>query len=142
MQGFLHQLLSSVADGGIYASLALALVMIYQATHHVNFAQGAMAMFSTYIAWAMIDAGFPYWAAFGLTLVSSFAADVAIEQIIIRPVERGPVLNIVIVFIGLLLILNSLAGWISSCTINSFPSPFPSGAWETGKNRGLRGRRS
>ena len=56
-----------------------------------------MAMFSTYIAWAMmIDAGFPYWAAFGLTLVSSFAADVAIEEIIIRPVERGPVLNIVI----------------------------------------------
>ena len=102
MQGFLHQLLSGVADGGIYASLALALVMIYQATHHVNFAQGAMAMFSTYIAWAMIDAGFPYWAAFGLTLVSSFAADVAIEEIIIRPVERGPVLNTVIVFIGLL----------------------------------------
>ena len=99
MQGFLHQLLSGVADGGIYASLALALVMISQATHHVNFAQGAMAMFSTYMAWAMIDAGFPYWAAFGLTLVSSFAADVAIEQIIIRPVERGPVLNIVIVFI-------------------------------------------
>jgi branched-subunit amino acid ABC-type transport system permease component len=61
MQGFLRQLLSGVADGGIYASLALALVMIYQATHHVNFAQGAMAMFSTYIAWAMIDAGFPYW---------------------------------------------------------------------------------
>ena len=95
VQGFLHQLLSGVADGGIYASLALALVMIYQATHHVNFAQGAMAMFSTYIAWAMIAAGFPYWPAFGLTLVSSFAADVAIEQIIIRPVERGPVLNIV-----------------------------------------------
>ena len=113
MQGFLHQLLSGVADGGIYASLALALVMIYQATHHVNFAQGAMAMFSTFIAWAMIDAGFPYWAPFGLTLVSSFAADVAIEQIIIRLVERGPVRNIVMVFIGLLLILNSLAGWIS-----------------------------
>ena len=67
MRGFLHQLLSGVADGGIYASLALALVMIYRATHHVNFAQGAMAMFSTYIAWAMIDAGFPYWAACGLT---------------------------------------------------------------------------
>jgi branched-chain amino acid transport system permease protein len=81
----------------------------------------------------MIDAGFPYWAAFGLTLVSSFAADVAIEQIIIRPVERGPVLNIVIMFIGLLLILNSLAGWISSCTMKSFPSPFPSGAWYRSK---------
>ena len=129
MQAFLHQLLSGLANGGIYASVALALVMIYQATHHVNFAQGEMAMFSTYIAWAMIDAGFPYWAAFGLTLVVSFIAGVAIERIIIRPVERAPVLTIVIVFIGLLLILNSLAGWIFSYTIKSFPSPFPSTPW-------------
>ena len=129
MQAFLHQLLSGLANGGIYASVALALVMIYKATHHVNFAQGEMAMFSTYIAWAMIDAGFPYWAAFGLTLVVSFIAGVAIERIIIRPVERAPVLTIVIVFIGLLLILNSLAGWIFSYTIKSFPSPFPSTPW-------------
>ena len=114
-------------------SLALALVMIYQTTHHVNFAQGAMAMFSTYIAWALIDAGFPYWAAFGLTLLFSFLAGVAIERIIIRPVERGPALTIVIVFVGLLLILNSLAGWIFSYTIKSFPSPFPSTAWYGGK---------
>jgi branched-chain amino acid transport system permease protein len=129
MQGFLHQLLSGLANGGIYASLALALVMIYKTTHHVNFAQGAMAMFSTYIAWALIDAGFPYWAAFGLTLFFSFFAGVAIERIIIRPVERGPALTVVTVFVGLLLILNSLAGWIFSYTIKSFPSPFPSTAW-------------
>jgi branched-chain amino acid transport system permease protein len=129
MQGFLHQLLSGLANGGIYASLALALVMIYQATHHVNFAQGAMAMFSTYIAWALIEAGFPYWAAFGLTLLVSFLAGVAIERIIIWPVEGGPALTIVIVFVGLLLILNSMAGWIFSYTIKNFPSPFPSTAW-------------
>jgi branched-chain amino acid transport system permease protein len=129
VQGFLHQLLSGLANGGIYASLALALVMIYQTTHHVNFAQGAMAMFSTYIAWALINAGFPYWAAFSLTLLFSFLAGVATERIIIRPVERGPALTVVIVFVGLLLILNSLAGWIFSYTIKSFPSPFPSTAW-------------
>jgi branched-chain amino acid transport system permease protein len=129
MEGFLHQLLSGLANGGIYASVALALVMIYQATHLVNFAQGEMAMFSTYIAWAMVNAGFTYWVAFGLTLVFSFVAGVAIERIIIRPVERAPALTIVIVFIGLLLILNSLAGWIFSYTIKSFPSPFPSNAW-------------
>src|SRR6202162_2173903 len=104
MQGFLHQLLSGLANGGIYASLALALVMIFQTTHHVNFAQGTIAMFSTYIAWALIDAGFPYWAAFGLTLLVSFLAGIAIERIIIRPVERGPVLTIVMGFIGVLFI--------------------------------------
>jgi len=129
MQGFLHQLLSGLANGGIYASLALALVMIYQATHHVNFAQGAMAMFSTYIAWALIEAGVPYWAAFGLTVSFSFLAGVAIERIIVRPVERGPALTIVVVFVALSLVLNSLVGWIFSYTIKNFPSPFPSTAW-------------
>jgi branched-chain amino acid transport system permease protein len=129
MQTFLHQSLSGLANGGIYASLALALVMIYQATHHVNFAQGEMAMFSTYIAWAMINAGLPYWGAFGLTLAFSFIGGVAIERVIIRPVERAPVLTVVSVFVGLLLILNSLAGRIFGYTIKSFPSPFPSTAW-------------
>jgi branched-chain amino acid transport system permease protein len=129
MQTFLHQSLSGLANGGIYASLALALVMIYQTTHHVNFAQGEMAMFSTYIAWAMINAGLPYWGAVGLTLAFSFIGGVAIERVIIRPVERAPVLTVVSVFVGLLLILNSLAGWIFGYTIKSFPSPFPSTAW-------------
>jgi branched-chain amino acid transport system permease protein len=129
MEGFLHQCLSGLANGGIYASMALALVMIYQASHLVNFAQGEMAMFSTYIAWAMLETGFPYWAAFGLTLIFSFVGGVAIERIFIGPVERAPALTIVIVFIGLLLILNSLAGWIFSYKIRSFPSPFPSTGW-------------
>ncbi|MDB5406989.1 MAG: branched-chain amino acid transporter permease [Rhodospirillales bacterium] len=129
MQVFWHQVLSGLATGGIYASIALALVMIYQATHHINFAQGELAMFSTYIAWMMLDAGFPYWAAFFLTLVFSFIAGVLIERIVVRPVENAPVLTVVIVFVGLLVITNSLAGWIFSYTIKSFPSPFPSNAW-------------
>ena len=130
METFLHQILSGLATGGIYASVALALVMIYQATHHVNFAQGEMAMFSTYIAWTLIDAGLALLGARScLTLVVSFVAGVLIERIIVRPIENAPVLSIVIVFIGLLVILNSLAGWIFGYTIKSFPSPFPSTAW-------------
>jgi branched-chain amino acid transport system permease protein len=129
MQSFWQQLLSGLANGGVYACIALALVMIYKATHLVNFAQGEMAMFSTYIAWAMIDSGLPYWAAFGLTLVVSFVGGIVIERLVIRPVEQGPVLSIVIVFVGLLLVFNSLAGLIFGYTIKSFPSPFSSGAW-------------
>src|SRR5207249_695033 len=68
MDTLLHQILAGLATGGIYASLALALVMIHQATHLLNFAQGEMAMFSTYIAWALINAGVPYWGAFVLTI--------------------------------------------------------------------------
>jgi len=125
MDAFLHQVLAGLATGGIYASLALALVMIYQATHLVNFAQGEMAMFATYIAWTLINAGVPYWPAFLLTVVLSFILGVVIERVIIRPVENAPVLAVVVVFIALLVILNSITGWIYTYTIKTFPSPFP-----------------
>jgi branched-chain amino acid transport system permease protein len=122
---FLQQFLSGVAIGGIYALVALAVVMIYQASDHFNFAQGEMAMFSTYVAWSLIAAGLPYWLAFLATILISFAGAVALERIVIRPVEHAPVLNQVIVFIGLLVIFNALAGWLFDYTIKPFPSPFP-----------------
>ncbi|MBC8007603.1 MAG: branched-chain amino acid ABC transporter permease [Prolixibacteraceae bacterium] len=125
MEAFLHQVFSGLAAGGIYASLALALVMIYQSTNHINFAQGEMAMFSTYLAWSLINGGIPYWWAFVLTVLVSFVAGVVIERIIIRPVEHAPVLSVVTVFIALLVIFNSVAGWIFTYTIKTFPSPFP-----------------
>jgi branched-chain amino acid transport system permease protein len=120
------QILSGLATGGIYASVALALVMIYQATHLVNFAQGEMAMFATYLSWSLMQAGMPYWVAFFITVVLAFVGGVLIERVIIRPVENAPVLSVVIVFIGLLVIFNSIAGWIYTYTIKPFPSPFPS----------------
>ncbi|MBC7481465.1 MAG: branched-chain amino acid ABC transporter permease, partial [Rhizobacter sp.] len=125
MNVLLHQVLSGLATGGIYASVALALVMIYQATHLVNFAQGELAMFSTYIAWSLMQAGMPYWAAFFITVAIAFVLGVLIERVIVQPVENAPILSVVIVFIGLLVILNSVAGWIFSYTIKPFPSPFP-----------------
>jgi branched-chain amino acid transport system permease protein len=125
VDAFLHQVLAGLATGGIYASLALALVMIYQATHLVNFAQGEMAMFATYIAWSLIAAGMPYWPAFLLTVFFGFVFGILIERLVIRPVENAPVLVVVVVFIALLIILNSIAGWIYTYTIKSFPSPFP-----------------
>lgn len=126
MDLLIRQILSGLATGGIYASLALALVMIYQATHLVNFAQGELAMFATYLAWTLMQAGVPYWGAFFLTVAIAFAGGVVLERVVIQPVENAPVLSVVIVFIGLLVIFNSLAGWIYSYTIKPFPSPFPS----------------
>ena len=125
MDAFIHQVLAGLATGGIYASLALALVMIYQATHLVNFAQGEMAMFSTYLAWTMVNAGMGYWPAFLLTVLLAFVLGVVIERVIIRPIENAPVLAVVVVFIGLLVIFNSVTGWIYTYTIKTFPSPFP-----------------
>ena len=124
MDAFLHQLFAGLANGCIYGSIALALVMIHQATHHLNFAQGEMATFSTFIAWALVQKGVPYWAAFALTVMVSFAAGMLIQRIVLRPLERAPVLTNVNVFIGLLLIFNALSGWIFDHTVKAFPSPF------------------
>ncbi|MGB6104176.1 MAG: branched-chain amino acid ABC transporter permease [Pusillimonas sp.] len=125
MEAFIHQTIAGLATGGIYASLALALVMIYQASSNVNFAQGEMAMFCTYIAWALIHAGFPYWTAFLLTVGAAFLLGACIQQFVIRPLGNAPVLSVVTVFIGMLVIFNSVAGWLFTYTIKSFPSPFP-----------------
>src|SRR6266403_3772910 len=125
MDIFLQQVVSGLAAAGIYASLALALVMIYQATDVVNFAQGEMAMFSTYLAWSMLQAGLPYWATCCATVVIAFVGGLLVERIVIRPVEGQPILTIVIVTLGLLVIFNSMAGWIYSYIQKPFPSPFP-----------------
>jgi branched-chain amino acid transport system permease protein len=126
MDIFIQQVVSGLATGGIYASLALALVMIYQATEVVNFAQGEMAMFSTYLAWSLLQTGLPYWVTFFATVAIAFVGGLLIERVVIRPVEGKPILTIVIVTLGLLVILNSVAGWIYSYIQKPFPSPFPS----------------
>jgi branched-chain amino acid transport system permease protein len=100
VEGLIHQIISGIATGGIYASVALALVMIYQATHHINFAQGEMATFSTYIALTFINLGMPYWVAFFLAFAVSFAIGLIIERTLIRPMANAPILSAVGVFVG------------------------------------------
>ena len=125
METFLHQLLSGLANGGIYASIGLALVMIFQATHHINFAQGEQAMFSAYISLTLIQMGVPYWAAFLIALAFAFASGVVLERVIIRQFDNAPVLTVVVVFLGMLFIINSLAGWLFTynCLLYTSPSP-------------------
>ena len=124
MDLLVQQISSGLANGAIYASVALALVMIYTATEHINFAQGEMAMFSCYVAWQLIDWGMPYWVAFVLAIAICFMGGVAIERVILRRFHNAPALSLIIVFIGLLVIFNSMAGWIWSFIIKEFPSPF------------------
>jgi len=132
MADFLQQVVAGLSSGGIYASLALAIVLIYRATQVVNFAQGEMAMFTTYIAWTLVEAGLTYWLAFGLTLLAAFVFGVAIERVVIRPLERAPVLTVVIITLGLLVALNGLAAAIWSSEVKAFPSAFSTRAVRIG----------
>jgi branched-chain amino acid transport system permease protein len=126
MDLFLHQALAGLATGGIYACLALAIVMIYQTIDQLNFAQGEMAMFSTFIAWQLLQWDIPYWGALVGAVAASFVAGVAIERVIFRPIRDAPALSHVVVFIALFAILNSLAGAIWDYNVKSFPTPFGS----------------
>jgi branched-chain amino acid transport system permease protein len=132
MANFLQQVVSGLATGGIYASLALALVLIYRATRVINFAQGEMGMFSTFIALWLIESGWPYWGAFFATLALSFVGGVLVERVVIRPVERAPVVTAVIVTVGLLIGLNGAAFWIWGGETRSFPSAFSTRAIHVG----------
>ena len=130
MAEFAQQIVSGLASGAIYASLALALVLIYRSTDVINFAQGEMATFTTYAAWSLMHHGMSYWPAFALTLAIAFAGGVAVERVVIRPVERRPELVIVIVTIGLLLTINATIGWIWGADVKAFDSPFPNNTWD------------
>ena len=125
MQELAQQIVSGLATGSIFASMALALVLIYRSMHVINFAQGGMAMFTTFIAWQLTAAGLPIWAAFATTIGVAFVGGFVLERVVIRPVERATPLTILVVTLGLLLVLNGLAGWYWGYVLKSFPSPFP-----------------
>jgi branched-chain amino acid transport system permease protein len=130
---FAQQTVSGLANGGIYASLAVALVVIYRATEVINFAQGALATFTTYVAWQLISWGLSYWPAFVLTLAIAFAGGFAVELVAIRPVERrGNQLTVVIAAIGLLILVEGSIGWIWGNNIKFVPSPFPARFYHLG----------
>jgi len=122
---FVQQVVSGVAAGGVYASLALALVLIYRAMDVANFAQGEMAMFSTFVAYTMITSfHLPFAVVFPLTIAISFAGGVVIERVMIRPFEGKPILTLVIVTLALFNLTNGLAGLVFGYILKDFPSPF------------------
>jgi branched-chain amino acid transport system permease protein len=118
-----QQIVSGLALGAVYASLALAIVLIHRTTHVVNFAQGEMAMFTTFIAWSLNN-HMSYWPAFALTLGIAFVGGVLVERTVIRPVEQASPLTVIMVTIALFVILNGLAAWIWSAETRNFPSAF------------------
>jgi branched-chain amino acid transport system permease protein len=121
----IQQVVSGIAAGGVYASLALALVLIYRAMDVANFAQGEMAMFSTFIAYTLITAvHLPYAVVFPLTILIAFAGGVLIERVMIRPFEGKPILTLVIVTLALFFLTNGLAGQVWGYILQDFPSPF------------------
>jgi len=121
---FIDLTLNGISTGAIYAAVALALVLIWRSTRIVNFAQGAMLMFTTFIASGVIDGGGSYVLGFAVALASGFVLGAVVERVLVRPVEGAPQLNAVILTLGLYTLLVALAGMIWGNTPRSFPAAF------------------
>ena len=124
MTGFLEHLVSGLASGGIYGLLALAIVLVRRTTGVINFAQGEMATLAAFGCWTLVDHGWAFWPAFGATIALSFAGGAALQIVVLRPVERGPLAGILVLTVGLLLSLNGLMAWIWGGAPKRFDGPF------------------
>jgi branched-chain amino acid transport system permease protein len=128
---FAQQTVAGLAQGVVYASLALALVLIYRATEVINFAQGEMAMATTYIAYQLTLWGLSYWAAFFLTLAIAFVFGVVVQVTVIRPVQHS-VIAVVIVTIGLFLLIDGLVTWKFGADLKFMAAPFGNKIYHVG----------
>ena len=142
MENFIQNVVNGLGVGAVYAAVALALVLIFRSTDVVNFAQGEMAMFTTFIAWSLMVGGvkilgletgtLPFWPGFFITLVIAGVIGALVERIVVRPVEKAPLLTIVIVTLGLFSIFNAVASMIWQSQPKAFPTPFPGAPFEVG----------
>jgi branched-chain amino acid transport system permease protein len=135
MQYFLQQLLNGVTSGAVYASLGLALVLIYRTTNIANFAQGEMATFSAFLTWQITQWGMPIFWSILIVMVLSVVIGAIVYAVVVRPVQHKDEMTIIIVTLGLFLAFNSATGAIWGFMQKSSPSPFPTYAWTIGPLR-------
>jgi branched-chain amino acid transport system permease protein len=131
-QIFAQQTVTGLADGAIFGSLALALVLIYRATEVVNFAQGEMAMATTYFGYQLTKWGVTYWLAFCLTLAFAFVFGVLVQLLFIRPVQRKSVIAVVIVTVGLFILIDGVVTWIWGADLKFMAAPFGNNVYTVG----------
>jgi branched-chain amino acid transport system permease protein len=124
--------IEGLALGSVYGSLALALVLVYRATHVINFAQGELAMFTTYIAYELMLHGLSYWAAFAATLAIAFALGTVLQVTLIRPVQHRSVIAVVIVTVGLFILIDGVVNWIWGGDFKSMQNPFGTASFDVG----------
>jgi branched-chain amino acid transport system permease protein len=129
---FAELTVSGIAVGAAYGSLALALVLIYRATHVINYAQGELAMLTTYIAYQLIQWGLSYWEAFFATLAIAFLLGTALQALLIRPVQHRSVVATVIVTVGLFILIDGVVNWVWGGDIKFLQSPFGNASWDVG----------
>src|SRR5437870_1594475 len=128
---FAQQTVAGLAQGAVFGSLALALVLIYRATEVINFAQGELAMATTYIAYQLTLWGFSYWLSFFLTLVIAFVLGAVLQIVFIRPIQHS-VIAVVIVTVGMFILIDGLVTWKWGADLKFMKAPFGNAVYHGG----------
>ncbi len=130
MSRFVFLTFDGIARGMVYAAVALALVLIWRSTRILNFAQGAMALAAAYVAYSVTDATGSYWLGFVAALVAGFAIGAVVERTLMRRLQHAPPINAVIVGVGLLILMESIAGILYGNQLRPLDAPFSRTAFE------------
>jgi branched-chain amino acid transport system permease protein len=128
---FAQQTVAGLSQGAIYGSLALALVLIYRATEVINFAQGELAMATTYLAYQLTVWGLTFWLAFFVTLAIAFVLGVLLQIVFIRPIQHS-VIAVVIVTVGLFILIDGLVTWRWGGELRFMAAPFGNNVYHLG----------
>src|SRR5579871_995134 len=124
MNGVAAQVVSGLAAGAVYGLLALGIVLVHRACGVVNVAQGGLATLSALVCSSLIDHGWAFWPAFGVTVLLSFAGGAAVHAVLIRPLQDGPLLAASALTAGLLLAVDGLDRWVWGSSPRPFEQPF------------------
>ena len=121
---FMHNIFSGLSQGVLYSLIALSLVIIWQSTHVLNFAQGAMAMFATYLGMTEIDRGVGYWWCVIISVIAGVIFGGLAERVLIRPLYGKPEINPIVVMIGFLGLIEALVAAVWTGVTRNIPPPF------------------
>jgi len=124
MNGVTQQVVIGLAGGGIYALLALGIVLVRRATGVINCAVAALATLAAFVAGALVDHGWRFWPAVGVTIALAFVTGLVLERVLVRPARRGPAPGSTLLTVGLLLAVDGLDTWIWGSAPRPFVQPF------------------
>jgi branched-chain amino acid transport system permease protein len=122
--------LGGLTNGVIYGMVALSLVLIWRSTGVLNFAQGAMPMFATYVGFALLSYHFGYWPCVVACIIAGILIGGLTERLLVRRLYGKPEINPIVVMVGFLIVLEAVAAAIWSSFPRSLPSPFSSIDWQ------------
>ena len=128
MSLFIERFVNGVADGSIYALLALALVVVFRSTGQLNFAQGEIGTMGAFFVSTLTLGGMPVWAAIGCAMALGFVVSAGVERIVVRPIEHRNPGAVIVALIGVFLAVNQLVAMIWGVDARSLPSVFPDDA--------------